>query len=108
DFLLLKPVDAQFMVSTSRFELWKATDVLGGIVLWSFALYRIGRAPPLTGVLMATVLFGGEVLILYSIWILVVALAFYVVKVDNLSFLFASIYDAGRWPASVFRGIVAV
>jgi ABC-2 type transport system permease protein len=108
DFLLLKPVDAQFMVSTSRFELWKATDLLGGSCLLAFAIHRIGHVPPWSGVLMAALLFGGAVLILYSIWILVVALAFYVVKVDNLSFLFSSIYDAGRWPASVFRGVIAV
>jgi ABC-2 type transport system permease protein len=108
DFLLLKPVDAQFLVSTSRFELWKATDVFGGTLLLAYAIHRIGHAPPLGGALLAMVLFGGAVLILYSIWILVVALAFYVVKVDNLSFLFASIYDAGRWPASVFRGVIAV
>jgi ABC-type uncharacterized transport system permease subunit len=30
-----------------------------------------------------------------------------VVKVDNLTYLFSSIYDAARWPASVFRGAVA-
>jgi ABC-2 type transport system permease protein len=42
--------------------------------------------------------------ILYAIWILVVSLAFVFVKVDNLSYLFLSIYDAARWPASVFRG----
>ena len=29
------------------------------------------------------------------------------VKVDNLSYLFSSIYDAARWPASVFRGVIA-
>jgi ABC-type uncharacterized transport system permease subunit len=28
DFLLLKPVDAQFMVSTARFEPWRASDAL--------------------------------------------------------------------------------
>jgi len=99
DFILLKPVDAQFMVSTSRFEPWKATDVVGGLGLLAFALQRIkssgGHLP------------GPAVVILYSIWILVVALAFYVVKVDNLSYLFSSIYDAARWPSSVFRGVVA-
>jgi ABC-2 type transport system permease protein len=26
------------------------------------------------------------------------------VRMDNLSFLFGSIFDAGRWPISVFRG----
>jgi ABC-2 type transport system permease protein len=41
---------------------------------------------------------------MYSLWILVVSLAFFVVKVDNLSYLFSSIFDAARWPASVFKG----
>ncbi len=34
--------------------------------------------------------------------------AFYVVKVDNLTYLFESIFDAARWPASVFRGVLRV
>ena len=44
------------------------------------------------------------VAVLYSLWILVVSAAFFVVKVDNLSFLFLSIFDAARWPVSVFNG----
>ena len=43
------------------------------------------------------------VLILYSIWILVVSAAFWVVKVDNLSYLFGSLFDVGRWPISVLQ-----
>ena len=27
------------------------------------------------------------------------------VKVDNLSYLFGSLFDAGRWPIDVFRGV---
>jgi ABC-2 type transport system permease protein len=50
------------------------------------------------------VLLACATLILYSLWILVVSAAFYVVKIDNLSFLFVSIYDAARWPIDVFRG----
>src|SRR4051794_39719618 len=42
---------------------------------------------------------------LYSIWILVVSAAFWVVKVDNLSYLFGSLFDAGRWPIDIFRGV---
>jgi ABC-2 type transport system permease protein len=45
-------------------------------------------------------------LILYSVWILVISAAFFVVKVDNLSYLFVSIFDAARWPADVFRGVL--
>jgi ABC-2 type transport system permease protein len=107
DFLMLKPVDAQFMVSTSRFEIWKSSDMLGGLVLLAWAMHRLGRWPSLGGALLSVVLLLGATLILYSIWILVVSLAFYVVKIDNLSYLFSSIYDAGRWPSSVFRGVLS-
>ena len=53
-----------------------------------------------------THLFGIATLLLYSLWILIVSAAFIVVKVDNLTYLFSSIFDAARWPASVFRGAV--
>ncbi|HWE29323.1 MAG TPA: ABC-2 family transporter protein, partial [Polyangia bacterium] len=43
--------------------------------------------------------------LLYAISILVISAAFYVVRLDNLIYLFNSVFDAGRWPASVFRGI---
>jgi ABC-2 type transport system permease protein len=107
DFLLIKPVDAQFMVSTSRFEIYRGSDVFGGLFLLAWATHRLGRLPTASGVAMAAALLVGAVVILYSIWILVVSLAFFVVKVDNLSYLFASIYDAARWPSSVFRGVLA-
>jgi ABC-2 type transport system permease protein len=107
DFLLLKPADAQFMVSTARFEVGKVTDVLAGFLMAAYALRRLQHVPSLGSIVATLALLAGAVLILYSIWIVVVSLAFYVVKVDNLSFLFGSIYDAARWPASVFRGVLA-
>ncbi|ACL63786.1 protein of unknown function DUF990 [Anaeromyxobacter dehalogenans 2CP-1] len=108
DFVLLKPADAQFLVSTAKFEPWRIIDVLGGLVIFAVAFHRMGRAPAPGGVLAACLLFAAATVILYSLWIIVVAAAFFVVKVDNLSFLFVSIYDAARWPASVFRGALRV
>jgi ABC-2 type transport system permease protein len=108
DFVLLKPADAQFLVSTTRFELFRAIDVAGGLVLLGWALHQLGRAPALGAIAWTVVLLGGAVGILYAMWILIVCLAFIVVKVDNLSYLFASIYDAARWPSSVFRGFWAI
>jgi ABC-2 type transport system permease protein len=108
DFVLLKPADAQFLVSTAKFEPWRIIDVLGGLVIFAVAFHRMGRPPAAGGVLAACLLFAAATVILYSLWIIVVAAAFFVVKVDNLSFLFVSIYDAARWPASVFRGVLRV
>jgi len=70
------------------------------------AFHRMGRAPGAGEIAIALVLLVCASLVLYSLWILVVASAFYVVKVDNLSYLFVSIYDAARWPVSVFRGVL--
>ncbi len=65
---------------------------------------RLGRVAGPGGVGAALLLTVCAVAVLYSLWILVVSAAFFVVKVDNLSFLFLSIFDAARWPASVFTG----
>jgi ABC-2 type transport system permease protein len=46
------------------------------------------------------------VAVLYSLGVLTVSAAFYVVRIDNLSHLFAAIFDAARWPVGVFRGAV--
>lgn len=104
DFVLLKPADAQFLVSTAKFAPARIADVGGALVIFAIAFHRLGRFPAALDVLAGLVLLACAAVTLYSIWILVVASAFYVVKVDNLSYLFSSIFDAGRWPASVFRG----
>lgn len=108
DFVLLKPADAQFLVSTARFEIFRFINVLGGLALLGWAFRILGRLPDAGAVAWTVLLLGGGVAILYAMWILIVSLAFVVVKVDNLSFLFASIYDAARWPSSVFRGFWAI
>ncbi|MGH9869655.1 MAG: ABC transporter permease [Candidatus Polarisedimenticolia bacterium] len=107
DFVLLKPADAQFLVSTARFQPWRATNVLTAGVVFVYAFHLIGRPPSISGVLSAFLLLFSSSLLLYSLWILVVSAAFYVVKIDNLSVLFSSIFDAARWPSTVFRGVLA-
>ncbi|BDG03064.1 ABC transporter permease [Anaeromyxobacter oryzae] len=108
DFVLLKPADAQFLVSTAKFEPARVVDLAGGLVVFVYAFHRMGRAPTAHGLALAVVLLACAVAILYSLWILVISAAFVVVKIDNLSFLFVSIYDAARWPADVFRGALRI
>src|SRR5512133_1512606 len=106
DFVLLKPADAQFLVSTQKFQPWRVVDAIAGVGVFAVAFHRLGRWPEPAHVLAAVLLLVCAALILYSLWILVISAAFFVVKVDNLSFLFVSIFDAARWPADVFRGLL--
>ncbi len=106
DFVLLKPRDAQFLVSTARVLPWRAANVLTAGALFTYGFVRLGRTPSAGDIGGAALLFVAAVVILYSLWMLSVSLAFHVVKIDNLTFLFGSVFDAARWPASVFRGVL--
>jgi ABC-2 type transport system permease protein len=108
DFLLLKPADAQFLISTARWDLARLADVLAGIGLLAFALTRVTATLHPLGLLGAALLFTAGATILYSLFVFVLSLAFVVVKIDNLSYLLTSVFDAARWPASVFRGTLAI
>lgn len=107
DLVLIKPADAQFLMSTQRFLPWRATAIPTALVIFAIAFSELGRAPSFGEIGAALALLFAAVLIMYSLWIIVVSAAFYVVRIDNMTFLFSSIFDAARWPASVFRGVLA-
>jgi ABC-2 type transport system permease protein len=108
DFLLLKPVDAQFLLSTSKLDLSHLADVLAGFALALYAAHASGARLSLGALSLAALVLLCAVAILYALWIMVVSLSFRVVKIDNLSYLIVSTFDAARFPASVFRGVLAI
>jgi ABC-2 type transport system permease protein len=108
DFVLLKPADAQLQVSLSKIEPWRVIDLVGAGLIFAYAFREIGHRPTLGQVLLAAALLCAAVLVLYSIAILVVSIAFIAVRVDNLLYLFQSVFDVARWPSSVFRGTLAI
>jgi len=105
DYVLLKPVDAQAMISASRFEPWKILDIIGAIGLAAYAFYRRGEPPALADIGLGIVMFFAGVLAMYAIWIVFASASFWVVRLDNLTFLIGAIFDTARWPVHVFRGV---
>jgi len=104
DFVLLKPADAQLLVSTARFAPFRMLNVIAGVAIVVRAFVLLERAPSALDVLASAALFLSAVAMLYGLWILTVSAAFYVGRIDNLRYLFTSIFDAARWPATVYRG----
>lgn len=108
DFVLLKPVDSQLLVSFSRVVPSKAVDFTTGVALTVYAISKLDPLPsPLQLISGLLMLCAGAVTI-YAIWLLISCVAFWFVKVDNLAFLFQSIFDAARWPIAMFRGWIRV
>jgi ABC-2 type transport system permease protein len=105
DYVLLKPADAQFMVSTSRYEPWKLFDLLGGIGVGVYAFWLRGAPPAPQDVALGLLLLAAGVLAMYSMWIICAAASFWVVRLDNLVYLLGAIFDVARWPIQVFQGL---
>jgi ABC-2 type transport system permease protein len=102
DFTLTKPEDAQVLASIQSVDIWKLTDVGLGIAVLGVALARMGGqlgAGRIT-VFLAALLAGG--VIVYGFWVILAATAFWFVRVENILMVFQSMYEAGRWPVSVY------
>jgi ABC-2 type transport system permease protein len=102
DYILLKPVDAQAMVSASRYEPWKVFDLLGAIAILIYAFARRGEVPAPASIAAGIGLFLAGAVAMYSLWIACAAFAFWVGRLDNLTYLLGAIFDTARWPVQVF------
>ncbi|MGD0676467.1 MAG: ABC-2 family transporter protein [Polyangiaceae bacterium] len=106
DFVLVKPADAQFLVSTAKFEPWRGINVLTAFAIFGWGFHLLGRGPSAGAIAIACLATLAAITVLYSLWIVTVSAAFFVVRIDNLTHLFSAIFDAARWPVQVFRGVV--
>lgn len=104
DFTLLKPVDAQFLVSARRLELWRAGDVLLGSGVLLIALADLGTALDWTRALGFLLTLGAGCALIYSFWLMLATSAFWLLRVDNILVIFQDLYVAGRWPVTIYPG----
>jgi ABC-2 type transport system permease protein len=104
DFTLTKPEDPQLLISIQRIQFWELIDIAMGIGVIIYSLIRLGE---IIGVLqsfefIAMLLAGG--VIIYSFWLILATLSFWFVRVENILVIFQSMYEAGRWPVSLYPG----
>lgn len=104
DFVLTKPEDAQFLITIWRADVWKIIDVLMGVIVLGAALARLGGSigPGEAAVFVLMLVAGG--FIIYSFWLVLATLSFWFVRVENILVIFQSMYEAGRWPISLYPG----
>ncbi len=102
DYVLTKPGDSQFLVSFRQVVAWRLTDVLMGVALIVGAGYELRSGiGPLQLVGFALALATGAVIV-YSFWLVLATLTFWVIKVDNVLVIFTSLYQAGKYPVGIY------
>jgi ABC-2 type transport system permease protein len=104
DFTLTKPEDAQLLVSIRQMDIWRSVDIVLGAGILIAALIRLGEyVGALQAITFGVMMLSGAVII-YSFWLILATLSFWFVRVENILEIFQSMYEAGRWPISLYPG----
>jgi ABC-2 type transport system permease protein len=106
DFVLAKPINAQFVSSLRRVVVWRFADVLIGLGLIVYALRLMQVMPTVAQIGGFAMVLALGTIIMYSLWLTMVSLAFWFVKIDNITEVFSAFYEAGRYPISIYPGLI--
>jgi ABC-2 type transport system permease protein len=103
EFILLKPIDAQLVVSLRVFSPWGIPDVVLGGVIVVFGLFASGHAG--WGSLLFVVPFVSGALLLYALWFLVATTSVWFTRIYNATEVLRGLLDAGRFPIGAYPAV---
>jgi ABC-2 type transport system permease protein len=108
DFILIKPVNSQFMVSARHPQLVQVAQMLLGLVLVGAGVQQIGQTVGLAEIAAFVVTLVCGLSLVYGLVLVLCTLAFWFVRVENLLAIFWSFLDAGRFPVDIYPGWLRV
>ena len=102
DYALTKPADSQVIVSVREVRIWQTVDILMGAIVLGVAVAQMQAKIGFWQALgfAAALLMGG--LMIYCFWLMITTGAFWVVRMEQIAELFQGLYQAGRWPVSIY------
>ncbi len=104
DFVLLKPVSAQFLATFRQVNIWRGVNVMLGVGL---AVYSTGKLSLHIGFQQAfafALTLTAGLMIVYAFWLILVTLTFWVTRLDNLEQVMWQAFEAGRYPIDIYPG----
>jgi ABC-2 type transport system permease protein len=106
DFLLLRPVSSQYLVSLRKLSLPELVNTAIGFAIVVIAGHWAGIAWSLLGIVEAGAFLACGVLILYALWFFLATWSFWLINIDNLHSVFYAAFEAARYPVTYFKGFV--
>jgi ABC-2 type transport system permease protein len=104
DFILIKPVNSQFMISTRHVQVAQLGQVVLGLVLVGVGVARLQQTLGIGSIAAFLVTLVSGVSLVYCLLLVLSTLAFWFVRVENLLAIFWSFIDAGRVPVDLYPG----
>ena len=102
DYTLLQPVDSMFITSFSRITIWRLWDLLLAIILIVVGINMAGDIATASSIATFLLLILSGTLVIYSLWIVLIAFTFWFTKFDNNVTIMQALMDAGRYPVTVY------
>lgn len=102
DYTLLLPADSMFLVTFSRMVIWRVWDIVLGAVLIIIGIQMSGIATTPLNLVSFLVLSVSGTVILFSLWIVLIAATFWFTKFDNNVTILQALLDTGRYPSMVY------
>lgn len=96
DFVLIKPIDSQFWLSTRRISPWALPDFLLGVGVIAYAALELRLEPGRLLLALCPLVFG--LVVLYALWFMLASIAIWYVKVSNVNEVLNGLLAAGRYP----------
>ncbi|HEU4753662.1 MAG TPA: ABC-2 family transporter protein [Armatimonadota bacterium] len=103
DYVVTKPVSPLFMVSTRYVKLDSLGNALGAAAVILYGVSMAGRVPAPPDLAAYTYLTVCALAIYYGVYLLLMTLSFWFVRVDNLAVLSDVIFHIGRYPVDIFH-----
>jgi len=102
DYTILQPVNSMFLVTFSRITVWRIWDLVLAIVLIVIGINISGDTTSPLSILTFILLTVSGAVVIYSLWIVLIALTFWFTKFDNNVTILHALLDAGRYPVTVY------
>jgi ABC-2 type transport system permease protein len=102
DYMLLQPVNSQFLVTFSRISIWRIVDLIVAVILIVIGVRMAGDVVIPINIAAFLLLIASGMLVLYSLWIVLIAFTFWFTKFDNNVTILQALTDTGRYPITVY------
>ena len=102
DYTILQPVNSMFLVTFSRITVWRFWDLILAAILIVVGITKSGDVTTPLSTLTFILLTVSGAIVIYSLWIVLIALTFWFTKFDNNVTILAALLDAGRYPVTVY------
>ncbi len=102
DYVLLRPVDSQFLASLRRIVLIESFDIVLGLGLAAIGVWKLSGTLPLERLAAFVLMLALAVTIVYSIWLTLGTLSFWFTRIANIEMVFWNVFEFARYPVAIY------